>query len=151
MTDSSDLDAVYAAYDKWSARAESARARIAKAQKTLEGCYPHLSVAATAERVAEVLASYFPAYTLVVYGPFGLGHEIAIHAQNQAGNTVGAVSFRPDGENRLHLIDWSRNTGRFAPNSLGALNQLNFPESEEPSTLVEIITAMEKQIEEEVA
>ena len=140
------LDAIYAERDRWAARAESARARIAKAEKTLEGCRDHLTLEALAGRVRDALAPHFHSYALVVYGPFGLGHEIAIHAQGQTGLSVGAVRFRPGDGDRLHLIDTSTHTGQFPPGSLGSLNGFNNPESDEPAALVDVVAALDAEV-----
>jgi hypothetical protein len=147
------LAKVYADHDRWQVRADNARARIDKAraqadraEKTLESCYAHLSTRAVTEQVAALVARYFPHRKLDVLGPFGLGHETAIHVSDSTGLTIAGVSFRPGDNNRLHLIDWSHNTGRFPANSIGAINQFNFDTYPEPATLHDIVLKLDAEI-----
>lgn len=145
-TQTNDLAKVYADHDRWQARADSARDRIARAEKTLESCYAHLGVRKIADQVAALVAHYLPNHKLEALGPFGLGHEVAIHAVDGTGVAVAGVNFRPRDGNRLHIIDWSRNTGRYPANSMGALNQLNYETHPEPATVHDIVLALDAQI-----
>jgi hypothetical protein len=141
-----DLAKVYATYDRWAARADSARDRIRRAEKTLKSCDDHLGVDAVATQVAALVARYFPNHKLDVLGPFGLGSEVAIHAIDHTGLAVAGVNFRPKTGNRLHIIDWSRNTGKFPANSMGAINQLNYDTYPEPATVHDIVVNLDAQI-----
>lgn len=145
-TQTDDLAQVYARHDKWQARADSARDRIARAEKTLQSCDAHLGVDAVATQVAALVARYFPHHKLDVLGPFGLGSEVAIHAVDHTGLAVAGVNFRPKNGNRLHLIDWSHNTGQYPANSMGAINQLNYATHPEPATVHDIVVNLDAQI-----
>lgn len=149
MRESHDADRlaeVYSRHDGWQKRADSARDRIARAERTLESCERHLGVRGVTEGFRDLLAGYFPGRTLEVLGPFGLGHETAIHVTESDGTSIAGVNFRPHDGNRLHLIDWSRNTGRFPANSIGAVNQLNFDTHPEPATIADVVAELDHQV-----
>jgi len=145
-TQTDELAKVYADHDRWQARADSARDRIRRAEKTLESCQAHLGVREVAEQVAALVARYLPNHKLEALGPFGLGNEVAIHASDHTGLAVAGVNFRPKNGNRLHIVDWSHNTGQYPANSIGAINRLNYKTHPEPATVHDIVLALDAQI-----
>lgn len=103
------------------------------------------------QQIVELLKPHFPEYKLYVLGPFGIASEVAVHANDPATNeTVGSLNFRYSaGTPPLTLIDWSRNTGRYPANSIGALNQLNYPDKEVPGTIEELAHLLRASIDTE--
>ncbi|MCV6991888.1 hypothetical protein H7I87_03055 [Mycobacterium timonense] len=133
------LAEIYAEYDKWEQRLQRARRRREVAERSVERCYKHLAPTVMVEQVAALLRPHFPQYRLRVLGPFGLCSETAIHAYDERGECVGSVAFRPSG-NRLNVVDYRRDSGRFGPNTLGALNGLNHPEVAAPTSVAGLIS-----------
>lgn len=128
----STLAEIYAKQDWWDARRQRALARQRVAERTVDRCYAHLGVTTMVEQLRDLLAPHFPDHDLRVLGPFGLTNETAIHANDPSHTDrfipMGSISFRPDGNNRLNLVDYSHDTGQFARDSLGGMNGMNHPE-----------------------
>ncbi|WP_084270642.1 hypothetical protein, partial [Mycobacterium avium] len=140
------LAEIYAEYDKWEQRLQRARRRREVAERSIERCYKHLAPTVMVEQVAALLRPHFPQYRLRVLGPFGLCSETAIHAYDERGECVGSVAFRPSG-NRLNVVDYRRDSGRFAPNTLGALNGLNHPEAAAPTSVAGLVQVLADSID----
>jgi hypothetical protein len=144
--DADRLTEVYADHDRWQKRADSARDRITRAERTLESCDRHLGVRVVTEAFRDLLAGYFPGHTLEVLGPFGLGHEISIHVQDGNRTSIAGVRFRPRSGNRLHLVDTYTTTGDYPTGSLGSINGLNHPDGDEPATIADVVAELDHQV-----
>lgn len=137
---------IYSEYDRWNLRLDRARRRREVADRTVERCYKHLGPTVIVEQIAELLAPHFPAHQLEVLGPFGLACETVIHANSETGECVGSLAFR-SADNRISLIDRRRDTGRFAPNTIGALNGLNHPSAGVPGRIEDLVQALRDSID----
>lgn len=148
------LSDIYARQDFWRGRQDRARKRAAAAEKTAERCYRHLGPVRMVEQIAELLKPYFPEFDLEVLGPFGLTAETSIHVNDptrlegrqQYPKTVGSLTFRPADEGRLRLVDRSSSTGEFAPNTLGALNGMNYREIDLPPTVDDLAALLAARV-----
>lgn len=156
---------IYAKVDWWQARYDRAHDRRAQAERTLEQAGKHLGVVPMVRQICDLLQPHFPNQTLSVLGPFGLGHTTSINAYPLGSDhhgarppkVLGSLTFRPyydrsgpDRPERLELIDYSRDTGQFAPGSLGAYNGLNYEGAPVPE-IGELIDLLWKQIKEKAA
>jgi hypothetical protein len=152
MNKPTTLDEIYAQRDWWWNRLDRAEKRRLTAQRTVDRCYKHIGVTTTVQHVAQLLQPHFPQYKLYVLGPFGLGSRVSIHANKPtvtgAASTVASLDFRPDNNGRLRLVDYSRQTREYAPNSVGELNGLNFPEVDLPETIEELAALLQAKINE---
>ena len=149
--DEDHLNEVYERRERWIERKDAAEARRRAAERRIEQCYKHLGLRTLLDEVVAVLAPHFPDHVLTAYGPFGLGGETAIYLapRHDPEATAAGVRFRTGAGSRQHLVDTIHNTGRFPPNSLGALNGFNYEESDEPATLADIVAALNDQIDQE--
>lgn len=149
-----EIDEIYANQRKWRMRRDNAERRAETARRTIEGCYKHLGTHVMVTQIAEALAPYFPDYQLEVLGPFGLGNDTVIHAndptiQGRGCKAVGSLAFRPYDAAGLRLIDRSRNTGEYSASSLGGINGFNYPDVELPDSIEGIAQLLRDSINEE--
>lgn len=146
-----EIDQIYANQRKWRTRLENAERRAETAERTIRSCRKHLGTYVMVTQIAEALQPYFCDYQLEVLGPFGLGNETAIHAndptiEGRGCKAVGSLAFRPYDAAGLRLIDYNRNTREYPPNSLGGINGFNHPDVELPATIEGIAQLLQDSI-----
>jgi hypothetical protein len=149
------LGEIYAKRDWWERRLRRAQERREIANKTVDRCYDHLGPTVLVSQITELLKPYFPEHDLEVLGPFGLASEMAIHVQDPTSTehfkTVGSLTFRYHGaqEPPLTLVDRSRDSGRYASNTIGSINGLNYPDKKVPETIEELASLLRASIDTE--
>lgn len=114
-------------------RAEAALRRADEAYTRAYAAQPSwldICIRPIAEEMARILDA-----EVDVLGPFGIGAEVGIHVYPKGTperdhfkvKCLGSLAIRPMDFPMLGLVDYSINTGDFAPNTLGSMNGLNYP------------------------
>jgi len=114
------------------------RTRQENLQRELESLKCPSWVEKVIKPIAKELGDTMPDREVEILGPFGLGHEIAIHFLkagidrdqmfDKPGN-VRSITFRPTGFDAftLGVVDYGTNTGQFPKGSIGEINGGNHP------------------------
>jgi len=91
----------------------------------------------TVHPIRHAIAKRFPAWQVEAHGPFGIACNVTIEATAD-GRVMGRLDLRLVHEergHRLHVVDFSTDTGQFSPGSIGAMNGLNHPTHAVPRDL----------------
>jgi len=69
-----------------------------------------------------------------VLGPMGIGARVSLHCYQNDGDSIDdirSITFEPnldsDSESPLAMVDYSENSRRYEPGTMGEMNGLNFP------------------------
>lgn len=119
------------AYKNYTAKQKKLEAKKAEIEKQLNNMrYPHLT-----NYLKKLGKAALPlikgAVDFEVYGPFGLSNECSIyfHAKQKRGQkepkTLAGATFRYSGDG-FCLKDYSKKTGEYPENSIGAVNGFNY-------------------------
>jgi hypothetical protein len=141
-------------------RIERARSRLERLEGTPLPAAPGFERVIIGPIAAE-LQRRFPDFEFEVLGPFGLGSEYGIHAKVRLGegekfdwdaHHVGGITLRPGRreEGELRMKDYSKDTGRHPPGSLGQINGLNHPDVYVTS-FEQVVQAFEDRVREATA
>jgi hypothetical protein len=88
--------------------------------------------------IAEAMLKELPGYDrFAILGPFGIGADTSIHFYKEGvddremleGDNCLSITFTPDdlADGKLSVKDFTKNTGRFSPGTIGELNRMNYP------------------------
>lgn len=94
-------------------------------------------VVALQERMSDV--------SLELLGPQGLDCLMSIHARHK-GITLASLTFRPNMDDVYSLVDYSRNTGEYPPNSAGARAHANYPDMPIPEGVDDLVGMLRNQM-----
>ena len=146
MTTLGDLAA---RYDRASRRHEKARERLTRLRDEADAKLKRLHWPSWIDSVLAPIASAFeaamPDRRAEILGPFGIPANTSIHLYRRsatkehlfnAGNCI-SINFRPQccAEGfKLHVVDHTRNTGRYRAGSMGEANDMNYESIEVPAT-----------------
>ena len=113
------------AVNRYSNKTEQIRKKIEALKKEEEELkYPYFSE--WLEKFATRLIPHIKGATRIeTFGPFGLGNETSVYFYDKSDVVLGSACFR-HGADGYELKDYSKNTGKFPSNTLGAAHGLNY-------------------------
>ena len=116
--------------DRLRQRLDQREAQIVRLQKKMSRLIMPSWIDMLIEEIAKELLPLFPGRYYEILGPFGITAEISIHFCKEGDkNDILSISFRPgkleNGE--ICRVDYSVNTRKFTPDSLGGMNGMNYP------------------------
>lgn len=92
--------------------------------------------------IAKELAKRYPDRTYEILGPFGIGARVSIHFYRNGienpdrwiNNNCISITFEPGAfkDRQMYIIDYSKNSGKYAKGTIGELNGFNYAEVEIP-------------------
>ena len=96
--------------------------------------YPNYWYEKLVNPIADEIKQHGSFQKVEVLGPFGVGARVSIHCYVNGTDDISdikAVTFEPDLDSEckspLSIVDYSKNTERFAKGTLGYANGLNYP------------------------
>lgn len=113
---------------------------------------PETSVADGLKTIADAVAERLPGTEVGVFGPQGVDCLMSIRVcDRRDGGPVASLTFRPSEVCGYRLVDYTRNTGLYDRNSVGAAAGMNYPDVPVPESIEEIVEMLQSDMQRRAA
>jgi len=116
------------------------RTEIAALEQQLDDM-PELWAIDDMKALRDAVAERMPGETVELLGPQGIDCLLSIHV-DRGGDCRASVTFRPDGDDRYRIVDYTRSTGEYPKNSVGAIAGANYADVPMPDDVDDIVAML---------